>query len=990
MPPTLHSLRYSLRRRFAWLAAAALSFCLFSPSQAVFAQGQGTAFGTLGGVEPTGQYPPQTYYLALGVYRGGDLPSALNAFEAALRGSRRNINGRMIDAIPALAMMGECHWHLGNVPAAREISDQVYDIATRYQGWLSRVDWNSTVQMGVQRTKPNWLWPDAASVNLIATSDRMMFLSGNRVTEQSLVAGGAIEELNVRSMDIIEIMRGIATASYRRRIILGPLSEEDSMAVALVSATKFPANLNIPVARSLIGSMRTAGYFSEHDEKSVVAEAARSSTPGGVHPLSPIAMLCQASTLAASANPDDVIPIAANVANAAAVLEQPEWIGEAMQLAAGCTSPARAATVAQMATVAAGSLSRQSRLGTLHCLIAAADAAVTAGDPASASGLLGQAQALSSRRDVIQPRLEAYGAYVLARIAAANGATMGSGKVNDLDKALSSIEGFALRHADRKRSLVSMPRIYQLGLVTQMAGSNVGASTGSKWLKMYCDEPSIDVWRRDPVDAIAGLILDRAPAHAMRINLAAASGYAEDLLQASDAMLAARFVDRQPIGGRILQARAIAGGDDQLLAPEIAELRKAAGPLMAELRGAAINRAEPDAAVAQMMEAKATLLAINRTSLPQVAVPTLDPKLPIAKLGPRTAMLTYTHVGNRLYATLSADGKVVMWNVAAGNRIPGDISRLMMSIGVGKTRGKRLPEDDEWKTIAVSIRQKLFPEGNQITAERFDELIIVPDGPLWYLPFELLPIGEPDSPLISEKIAIRYAPTPGIAVKPTAMPATSRVVGITTDQFFAPRDVDLNASIVDSVVDVIKEPLRLPDQLNVPTGLVGDRVGHLVVASARPANLKNPLATGLATYDQSSPYGTVEGWLRFPVGSPASVVLFGLRTSIDIGQIGSGDELFTTLVGLHVAGARSVLLSRWAVGGESSAMLLREFLQELPFMGMNESWRRATTLIRQRELDPTAEPLLMQSEHDRQGITGDQPLFWSGYLVSSPPHPTAE
>ncbi|WP_186776377.1 CHAT domain-containing protein [Rubripirellula reticaptiva] len=962
-------------------------------------QGPGSGIGILGGSQPYGQYPAPTYYLALEVYRSGDLPNAVDAFDAALRDTRRNVNGRMIDAIPALAMLGECYWHMGNVPLARQYADQAFQIAIRYEGWISRVEWESTVRVGAQRSRPTWLWPEAASVNVIPTSDRILFRSGKQLTEADLVRGGVVEELNLRPMDVIEIMRGIAVASYRRRVILGPLSEDDPMASGLVDATKFPAGLNVPVARSLIGAMRTAGYYARYSETKVVEEANRSATVGGgVHPLTPISLQCQASTMAASANPADVIRIAANIANSAAALDQPEWVGEAMQLAAGCADSNTADGVAKMATVAAGALSRQSRLGTLHCLIAAADAAVTSGNIDGASGLLGQAQALSSRRDVVQPRLEAYGAYVLARISAARGGSFGSGNSPDLDQALASIESFVLNRRDRKQSLVSMPRIYQLGLLGQAVGTSVGASTGSKWLETYCDEPTLDVWRRDPVDAIAGVIVDRSAAHAARINLAVSAGYPEAVLQACDAMLAARFIDRLPIGGRITQVRTIAGGDDQLLAPEIAEVRKAAGPLMAELRAGAANQGEPNLAEIEVLEAKATLLALDRVSLPQMAIPRLEEKMPVAKLPARSALLTFAFVGNRLYATLSTDGKVVAWDVAGANRLSGDIGRLLNGIGVGKARGNRLPEGDQWRTIAAAIAARIFTDESYFSPDRFDELIIVPDGPLWYLPFELLPASlaaaDPDAPedlsLLSDNLSIRYVPTPGMALTASAKPATSRVIGITADQFFAPRDLELNASIFDSVVESANESIRLPEDLNVATGLLSDRVGHLVVAAARPANLKVPLAMNLASYDQDSIYGTIHGWLRFPTSVPRSVVLFGLRTSVDVGQMGTGDEIFSTLCGLHVSGVRSVLLSRWAVGGESSAILLREFLQELPFMGMNESWARARVLLRSRELDPAAEPLLMKSEHDREGITGDQPLFWSGYLISSPPIPAAE
>jgi hypothetical protein len=216
------------------------------------------------------------------------------------------------------------------------------------------------------------------------------------------------------------------------------------------------------------------------------------------------------------------------------------------------------------------------------------------------------------------------------------------------------------------------------------------------------------------------------------------------------------------------------------------------------------------------------------------------------------------------------------------------------------------------------------------------------------------------------------------------MPPISRAVGLTADLFFAPRDPELNQSIVQSIVDVLKDPVRLPEVVDTPTGLLGNQLGHLVVAAPRAPNPKNPFLMSVAPYDQSSPYGTLAGWMRFPAEVPRSVVLFGFRTPVDVGQSGTGDELFTTVCALNAAGVRSILLSRWAVGGESSAILLREFLQELPFIGMSAAWDRARMVLRQSELDPAAEPLLTKADQEREGLTGDEPLFWAGYMVSSP------
>jgi hypothetical protein len=940
--------------------------------------------GQLGGVEPSGQYPSPQYYVGLDIYRTGDLEAAIDAFDGAMRGTRRDINGRWIDAIPVLAMLAECHWQAGDVATAREHVDQVFQIAIRNSGWLGRVDWPAALQPGLALAVPGGLWPEASAVRLVPVADKLMYSSGKPLTEQDLVRGGVIEELNLRTMDLVEIMRGLAVAAHRRRVILGPLAEQDPLASALLDATKYPAGLQIPIARTLIGSLRSSEYFSIHDDKRVLEGAEAAWFNGGAHPLSAIAMLSQVSALAGSEKPESAVALAINLVHLAAALEQPEWIGEAMQLAAGCASEQQAASVRQAAAIVATSMLRDSRLATLHCLIAGADAAVTAGDLDSAATMLSQAQSLTARRDVTQPRLEAYGAYVAARLAAARGSSVGVLQGTPLDEAIARVSSFAIQHRNRSQSLVSTPRGYQLGLVGQAIGKSLGGNTSDKLLQAYCEDPPAQVWRRDPVDGLSGVLIDRAPAHAARVNLAAAAGYADKLLQAVDAMLAARFNQQLPLGGRISQVRALACGDERTLDPPLLEFREKAGRGMKDLRAAVQAMGEPNAIQAEAAEAQACSIALGRLHLPQTAPRLLNEKLPIATLPPRTALITFTFVSNKLLATLSADGKTVAWDVAGASRLSTEIGRLLKEIGVGKVRGNRLPKDSAWKETAVTLRRQLFPDEASIQVERFDDWIIVPDGPLWYLPFELLPVSDAASPLIADRLRVRYAATPGLALKPIAGPPAIGAVGLSAELFFAPRDLEANAATVQSILDVLTDPIRLPEAVETPSGLLGNRIGHLVVASPRAPHPKNHLLTALAPYDQSSPYGTLDGWMRFPAEVPRSVVLFGYRTPVDAGQVGTGQEMFNTLCALNVAGVSSVVLSRWAVGGESSAIALRELLQELPIAGMNQSWLRARMLLRRSELDPAAEPLLPQADHERDGLTGDEPLFWASYLVSSP------
>jgi CHAT domain-containing protein len=72
------------------------------------------------------------------------------------------------------------------------------------------------------------------------------------------------------------------------------------------------------------------------------------------------------------------------------------------------------------------------------------------------------------------------------------------------------------------------------------------------------------------------------------------------------------------------------------------------------------------------------------------------------------------------------------------------------------------------------------------------------------------------------------------------------------------------------------------------------------------------------------------------------------------------------------------------VGGESTAVVSKEFLQELPFEGIEPAWRRAVQALRRSPLNPETEPLLGVKDQKLQELTGDHPLFWAGYLIVSP------
>jgi hypothetical protein len=96
-----------------------------------------------------------------------------------------------------------------------------------------------------------------------------------------------------------------------------------------------------------------------------------------------------------------------------------------------------------------------------------------------------------------------------------------------------------------------------------------------------------------------------------------------------------------------------------------------------------------------------------------------------------------------------------------------------------------------------------------------------------------------------------------------------------------------------------------------------------------------------------------------------------------------------SLTGLMATGARTVLMSRWRPGGQSSFDLVREFTQELPYTYASDAWQRAVMVVGERPLQVSSEPRV-----NGAGITvpphADHPFFWSAFMLvdtGAPPKP---
>ncbi len=166
----------------------------------------------------------------------------------------------------------------------------------------------------------------------------MRFSAGSVDVSAAINSGKPYESAHITAMDAIEIMRGIAIASYRRRVICGPLSDQFDIMAQCLDATKRPSTVDSPtIGGAIINAMRGCERYGGGADKEMQNDVYQATTIGGaVHPLSPILTLCFARSLAETDKYPEAITASLNAAAAASAMSQAELVGEAMMLAAGC------------------------------------------------------------------------------------------------------------------------------------------------------------------------------------------------------------------------------------------------------------------------------------------------------------------------------------------------------------------------------------------------------------------------------------------------------------------------------------------------------------------------------------------------------------------------------------------------------------------------------------------------------------------------------
>ena len=1009
------------RRLLGGLVAATASLTAASVvGQVVLPPGLGAAGGQT--------VPSPGFDLTLQALAAGEFTAALEIATREYRGGVRAGGQQWIDSIASAAVIGECQFELGNLREAVAAYDDALRLSAIHGEWLLSVQFPPAGPRPMTQQRVATWGRSQRNASPSVIPDRMSIRQGTADPRGVLQQGGVLSAPVNYPVRPQEIMRALVMAIYRRAVILGEAGREGP---AIDEATKVLQRRPAPqnhYSQSWVEVALGTALWSQGKPDQAKQLLGRSLLVGSQydHPLTSWALIVLGRIELDAGQPAAAARLFEEATYTAADYRDARALEEAFRLLAVSSMVAGVRGVPP--AIRGGADWAKGPLPLLRAVLLGmeAETLAVAGEPLAAAAALADIDGRVLRGDPGRGQVGAQHAYAAALTAYAAGTPAVGDR--EMERAVAIARG-------RSGTLFRTQRLVE----SLLAGGNaVSDRQADALFATLLGDPSARDVAIDPLGAIAAVSTPRQEAFDAWAAVAARRGD-DAQLNAAETAVRSRWLVTQPVGGRRMAAARLLSADAAALPPADAarraallarhpelsalldEMVRTRTVLTAALFAAARPAGDRDAAAlpgdagawrdyrqqSARLEPLVAGIAAGRDA-PPIDMPPLTAGAEIRRrLAPRQLMLSFHWTSSGLMAALESHDRVRVWNVRQAAALTKEIGGLARGLSLFES-SMPLQTDrllaGEWPLASERIERLLF-ENSQVTlAEGVDELVIVPDGVLWYLPFELLPVGTA-RPAVGDQAAaaaagqrrlrdvcrIRYCPTRSLAVLPAGQPAGKGSVGIHAGRLMRGDKPAVAQEVESRLVDAIDHALPLPAALQVPTPLIASLFDTLVVVeestmpdggAARTLVAAQPGRQGMTHAD----------WLEPPAKRPRCVVLPGMQTAMAGGlaklPAQPGEELFLTVTGLMVAGSRTVLASRWRTGGESSIDLVEEFLRDRGGAGANadlptpaESWQRAVDIVTAEQPNLDREPRVKQSP-DAVLADGTHPFFWAGYLLA--------
>lgn len=955
--------------------------------------------------------PDRNYYPEVELIYRGDYRQAQRAMLSEWRGAIKTADARWIDSICYHAFQGEAFYQMGQYEQALGEFDRACSLVVMYPNWMLTVKFQRDPRPDPNpaRRLPPW-GPSQRQPVYCVLPDTMLLSQGQVFNQDKFQQGGVVQSAQFWKLDVIEVLRTSALAIRRRNELLGPLAPHDRLSRQLAD-TLGRGGLAPPNHWSGAWIDLLAGIALEGtgDAEQALPHLARATLLDGRydHRLTGVALLEQGRIAMRSGASRAAASLFQEAATAALTYGDLDVLCEAVELARLNHIASGGEGLCPLLDGAIRFADRE-RLGHLRVLsrTAAAEDLLAAGaGPQGAAMLAGlgggrgdwQTGRLGPRIQATQSMLE-----------------LDQGRFEEseglLGKALMSQRSVSLRN-------------FHIALASAKYDSGeLSPRIAVAVLGLLLDDPTPEGWVNDPLDCIAALTTDHSGGLDRWFDAALRR---DDVLLAvtvSDAVKRRRFFAAQPHGGRLTALRRLlAPTEPPLPAPELGQ-RQA---LLARLPELAENgakwlelhdklSADPGVAVggefgpeldrgfrelAELVDQREQLLRralLQRTPTTLSFPPKRTAAEAQARLAPGQALFVLHQTRGGLYGFLLARDGYHNWALPDPGKLEGAIGSLLQGMGnFGRTRTVEIEDlgSSAWRRSAEKLSKMLVTDAS-LDLDHTSELIVVPDGAAWHVPFEALPIGGVDGTgTLIDKTPVRYAPTIGLALRdPAPARPVRRTAVLLAPEGSARGDRDAVEAQWERLSSAVEGPVRWSAPAPAPTPLLASVVQMLVTPLPNQLDPSAPQKWSPAPIDRNLATGRIEAWEAIPGGGPQRLVLTGMHTAAGDGlkpqgrrsKAGPvappGRELFQAACSLMASGVETALVSRWVTGGATQRDLEREYLRELPFAPASAAWRRAVTLTRNQQIDAAGEPRV-KAALDHEAIAASHPFFWGGYLL---------
>ena len=996
------SLGHRLPAAAGWLALVAV-LPATAASQVVLPPG-------LGAPANGSRVPRAGYDLVLAALADGNLSAAAELAARENRGGIKAGNQRWIDSIATAAVLGECCWELGRFTEAVAAFDEALLLSANHSGWLLSVQFPPQgLRPATRRAEIPW-GRSARNSTPAQIPETMSIRQGGADPQQVLQRGGVLAAPVNFPIRPQAIMKSIVIALYRRHSILGELSDVGPvLEQAKRALSQRPAPPN-HYSQSWIDIALGTAYWSQGrtDQAKPLLTRGLLAENRFDHPLTPWGLIVlgrialEGNDAATAAKHFwEASFVATHYEDARALEEAFRWAVAAERSGRPGVPPALPRAIdwagRKLPAVEARLLSMQ------------AEALAAAGDAAGATAAIRQINPRSLRGDFGRGLVGARMAYAEALAAYAEG------NIPDGDRRLLDAVAIQRKHT---------PRLFQLSrCVAIVRGGSLlsDRQAGLVFDRLLADPAAAD-YAVDPLGTMAFLATPKPDAFGTWIAVAARRSD-EEAIDAAEAARRSAWLATQFAGGRRLAVRRLVEADLESLEPDQAARRAALLARQPQVARTleAINEVQLRLAIAlpggrpadrreelpgdpddwrayrQLVGTQARLLSAVAASREDTHFD-FPPRYDTAEIRKRLEagqlILSFHWTAAGLVGTLESRERMASWQVTDPSEVSKRVAALARGMGlfdpIAATTTAKLA-GGEWTAAAADLEQAIFGSAAIDLTQNIDELVIVPDGPLWYVPFELLPAGSDrggeSRPMLRDVCQVSYAPTRSLAVRRRRSPRPDPVTGVHASRLYRGDRPEVARMIRDELVAALAPAVAVEDRGGreaVPLALQASLFDILLVLDELPLESKT-MPTVMASGEGSRRGMSFEEWLGPPRKRTGCVLLGGFQSAVAGGlepmPPRAGDELFVTTMDLLAAGADTAVVSRWRTGGKAGVELARAFAHAYAGgTGAAESWHRAVDLVAVEPPDLAREPRVRLAA-DTPLDDSRHPFFWAGYLL---------